>query len=114
LNQADTYNHDHGDHMVEIFRVITEAMETKRNATPEDQLAYASELLRQGSKSGSASIYAGGLSQASKQFKGQNITQDNILMLLQSLLGSQPSQTTQQPQSSGDMIGSLISSDSGT
>ena len=32
LNQADTYNHDHGDHMVEIFDVITQAMKAKKNA----------------------------------------------------------------------------------
>ena len=30
LNQADDYNHNHGDNMVSIFRVITKAMETKR------------------------------------------------------------------------------------
>jgi hypothetical protein len=46
LNQADTYNHDHGDNMVQFFKMITEAMETKQGADPADQLAYASELLR--------------------------------------------------------------------
>ena len=30
LNDADTYNHDHGDHMVEIFEVITQAMKEKK------------------------------------------------------------------------------------
>jgi hypothetical protein len=110
LNKADTYNHDHGDNMVQIFKVITEVMETKQGADPADQLAYASELLRQWSKSGSASIYADGLSHASQQFKGQNVTKDNILVFLQSLLWSQPSQIPQQPQSSGDLLGSFISS----
>jgi hypothetical protein len=33
--------------MVQIFKMITEAMETKQGADPADQLAYASELLRQ-------------------------------------------------------------------
>ena len=46
LNQADTYNHDHGDNMVEIFRVITQAMDEKKGASPAGQLTYASELLR--------------------------------------------------------------------
>jgi hypothetical protein len=113
LNKADTYNHDHGDNMLQIFKVITEAMETKQGADPADQLAYASELLRQRSKSGSASIYADGLSQASQQFKGQNVTQDNILVLLQSLLGAQQPQIPQQPGSSGDLLGSFISSFTG-
>ncbi|OGO18072.1 MAG: hypothetical protein A2Z14_07530 [Chloroflexi bacterium RBG_16_48_8] len=46
LNQADTYNNNHGDNMVEIFRVITQAMEQKKDAAPSDQLAYASQLLK--------------------------------------------------------------------
>ena len=50
LNKADTYNHDHGDNMVEIFTVISQAMQAKRNASPADQLEYASQLLRQKAK----------------------------------------------------------------
>lgn len=46
LNQADTYNNDHGDNMVEIFEVVTQAVKEKKNADPADQLAYASEILR--------------------------------------------------------------------
>lgn len=68
LNNADTYNHDHGDNMVEVFNVISQAMQAKQNADPADQLEYASQLLRQ-RKSGSAQVYAQGLSQASKEWK---------------------------------------------
>ena len=71
LNQADSYNHDHGDNMVEIFGVINEAMDAKRGKKPADQLAYASQLLEQRSQSGSAKVYASGLSQASRQIKGK-------------------------------------------
>jgi hypothetical protein len=39
LNQADTYNNNHGDNMVDIFKVITQAMEQKQDAAPSDQLA---------------------------------------------------------------------------
>ena len=70
LNTADTYNHDHGDHMVQIFEVITLAMKEKQNASPADQLAYASQLLRAKSQSGSAQLYAEGLSDAASQFQG--------------------------------------------
>lgn len=86
LNQADTYNNDHGDHMVEIFEVITQAMKEKQKADPADQLAYASEILRR-RQSGSAQVYANGLAQASQQFQGKAITTDNAGMLLQTLLG---------------------------
>jgi len=29
LNEADTYNHDHGDHMVQIFDLIQNAVSKK-------------------------------------------------------------------------------------
>ncbi|MDD2695007.1 MAG: hypothetical protein PHS96_02070 [Anaerolineales bacterium] len=109
LNKADTYNHNHGDNMVEIFRVITEAMETKSDADPADQLAYASQLLRQRSQSGSAQMYAQGLSQASQRFQGQQVTQDNALSLIQSLLGGTPAEATQAQAQPGDLLGSLLS-----
>lgn len=108
LNQADSYNHDHGDNMVEIFEVINEAMGAKRGKKPADQLAYASQLLEKRSQSGSAKMYASGLSQASQQFKGKAVTPDNVGMLLQSLLGGQ---AQGQPSSgaASDLLGSLLS-----
>jgi hypothetical protein len=33
LNQADTFNHDHGDNMVEVFEVVTQAMKEKKGAS---------------------------------------------------------------------------------
>ena len=105
LNQADTYNNDHGDHMVEIFEVVTQAVKEKRNADPADQLAYASEILRR-KQSGSAQVYANGFAQAAQQFQGQAVTPDNAGMLLQSLLGGGqvPAQST---SGGGDMLGTL-------
>ena len=108
LNTADTYNHDHGDNMVEVFNVITQAMQAKRNASPADQLLYASQLLRQ-KQSGSAQLYSQGLSQASQEFKGQKqVTPDNAITLIQALLGGgKPAQTA--PQSGmGDLLGTLL------
>jgi hypothetical protein len=101
------YNHDHGDNMVEIFGVINEAMDAKRGKKPAEQLAYASQLLEQRSQSGSAKMYASGLSQASRQFKGKAVTPDNVSTLLQALLGGQAS--GQQPSgASDDLLGSLM------
>lgn len=111
LNEADTSNHDHGDNMVETFEVITQAMREKQGADPADQLAYASELLRQ-RKSGSAQVYAQGLSQASKEFQGQQVTPNNAMTLIQTLLGGgQSPQAQAQPQQSGglgNILGSLL------
>ena len=86
LNNADTNNHDHGDNMVNTFQLITRAMKEKKDANPSDQLAYAAEILRQ-QKSGSAQLYARGLSQASQQFQGQQVTSDNAMTLIHTLIG---------------------------
>lgn len=110
LNEADVYNHDHGTNMAHTFKVISQAMEEKKDLSPADQLAYASELLRQKEKSGSAMIYADGLARAASQFQGQNVTADNATLLIQALMGGgQP----QQPQAKasdpmGGLLGSLL------
>jgi len=114
LNQADSYNNDHGDNMVQIFEVITQAVKEKKGADPADQLAYASEILR-GRKSGSAQVYANGLAQASQQFQGQPVTTDNAGMLLKALLGGgQEPTTAPQAQGSADLLGSLLGGLTGT
>ena len=108
LNEADTYNHDHGDNMVQVFNVISQAMQAKKNATPADQLAYASQLLRQ-QQSGSAQLYSQGLSQAAKEFKGQQqVTPNNAINLIQSLLGGGQASTAQPQSGMGDLLGSLL------
>ena len=108
LNEADTNNHDHGDNMVDTFEVITQAMKEKKGEDPADQLAYASEILRQ-RKSGSAQLYAKGLSEASKEFQGQQVTSGNAMTLIQSLLGGGQAPVQQQQSGGvGDILGSLL------
>jgi hypothetical protein len=109
LNQADTYNHDHGDNMVEIFEVVAQAIKARKTASPADQLAYASELLRQ-KQSGSAKYYAGGLMSAAQQFAGKSVTPDNAMDLIKTLLGGAGAQgSAGTPAASPDMLGSLLS-----
>ncbi len=108
LNHADTINHDHGDNMVEVFNVISQAMQAKKDADPADQLEYASQLLRQ-QKSGSAQVYAQGLSQASQEFQGQKkISPDNAINLIQALLGGGQASTAQPQSGMGNLLGSLL------
>ena len=106
LNQADTYNNDHGDHMVEMFEVITQAMKEKKNATPSEQLSYASQLLKQ-QESGSAQVYANGFASAAQQFQGKSVTTDNAGMLIQTLLGGGQA-LTRSGGGSSDMLGALL------
>jgi hypothetical protein len=111
LNQADSYNNDHGDHMVEIFEVVTQAMKEKKGADPADQLAYASDILRR-KQSGSAQVYANGFAQAAQQFQGKTVTTDNAGMLLQTLLGGGQA-PSQGAGAGGDMLGALLGGLSG-
>lgn len=87
LNQADNGNGNHGDNMVEIFEVITQAMKERHGAQPADQLEYAAQLLRR-KQNGSAQVYAEGLGQAAQQFQGQAALDPAAgLQLVQMLLG---------------------------
>ena len=111
LNQADEFNHDHGDNMVEIFEVITQAMKAKKNAPPADQLEYAAQLLRGKSQSGSASLYANGLEQAAKQVLGNNVDAGTVITILQSLMGG--GSAPQKSGGGGDMVSALLGQLSG-
>jgi len=108
LNKADTYNHDHGDNMVDIFNMITQAMADKPNANAGAQLATAAKAL-QSKQSGSAQLYSAGLSKAAEQFKGQDVTADNALQLVQALLGGgQAAAPAQASSPLGALLGGLM------
>ena len=108
LNEADEYNHNHGDNMVEIFRTISRAMNAKKTATPAEQLEYASKLVAKKSSSGSAQAYSAGLEQAAEQFQGRQINAENVIELVTTLMGA--GAEPQQPPSSPaeDLLGTLL------
>ena len=112
LNQVDTANGNHGDHIVQTFQLITEAVAATQGKPPADQLAYASRKLADHAKvSGSANMYAQGLSQAANQLQGQKaITPDLAMTLVQTLLaGGQAQAPASRPGSAGaDLLGQLL------
>jgi hypothetical protein len=109
LNQADDQNHDHGDNMVKTFRTISSSLQQKKSAPGSTALAYAAKQLSKEASSGSAKLYAQGLSQAAKEVKGKPVDANTAMQLLQTLIGGgQPQQ-----QSGGDMLGNLLGSLSG-
>lgn len=136
LNEADTYNHNHGDHMVKIFNLVQDAVAEKSDQPVEKQLSYASKVVQQKADSGSAALYAQGLSKAAERFSGKELDENTVSILLQSLfsaekpkqetpgkdilgallsnISEQPSETsqaqqTQQQSQSGNLLGSLLS-----
>lgn len=121
LNQADAQNHNHGDNMVQVFNMISQVMANNSNASPSEQFNQASQYLANNGTSGSAQAYSQGLAQAAQQFQGQPaVTQDNAMMLIQSLLGGgQPQGQSANPldallggggntSQSGDLLGALL------
>lgn len=115
LNQADTYNKDHGDNMVGIFQSVAKIVQSKAGTSQAAQLASASKELMK-NPSGSAKLYAEGLARASKAFKGKSITPASATDLIQSLLGGgqAASAPVQQEAPAGDLLGSLLGSLTGS
>jgi hypothetical protein len=108
LNEADTYNHDHGDHMVQIFDLIQSAVSKKSDLPVADQLAYASKQVEKKAESGSGKLYAEGLAKAAKSFTGSELTSDTIGVLVNSLLSVEKPEEKQ--DGSSDLLGGLLSS----
>lgn len=110
LNEADTYNHDHGDHMVKIFNLVQNAVAQKSDQPVEKQLSYASKVVQQKADNGSAALYAQGLSKAADRFSGKELDENTVGILLQSLFSAEK---PKQEAKGRDMLGSILSSISG-
>jgi len=106
LNEADTYNHDHGDHMVQIFDLIQSAVTKKSDKPISEQLEYASEVVKKQADSGSAKLYADGLSKAASNLTGSDLNPNTISTLVKSLLNVEEPETSSKTSSG---IGSLLS-----
>ncbi len=100
LNQADGFNQDHGDNMVQTFQTITRALQQKRGSSTSVALSYAAKQLGETGKSSSSKLYAENLSLAAAQLKGKKIDLQGLLQLLQTLIGGKAG--------SGDLLGSLL------
>jgi hypothetical protein len=108
LNEADSYNSNHGDNMVEIFKTITKAVDKKKKADAGEAFAYASELLKKEQSSGSAATYAEGLRHAAKTFKSKNVTPENAFELIRSLLGGRSISTLDASELDAGDLGSIL------
>lgn len=110
LNEADNYNHNHGDNMVQIFDLVQKAIAEQADKPVSEQLNYAGKVVEQNANSGSAALYAQGLTRASENLKGASLSPDMVSVLVQSLLGTNQSKPQTQPQPKKGLLGSLLSS----
>lgn len=109
LNQADTYNNDHGTHIVDIFKTITRSVKANKNATPAEQLAHASATVKATQPSGSGKFYADSLATAAQQLTGKNLDASTAMTLVTALLGGTQQAPAKTAQSgAGDLLGALL------
>jgi hypothetical protein len=108
LNKADSYNSNHGDNMVDIFKTITEAVGKKEKSDAGSALAYASEVLTKEHSSGSATAYAEGLRQAAEAFKSKQVTQGNAFEFIRTLLGGGEVSVFDPSEVADDFLGNLM------
>jgi hypothetical protein len=114
INQLDGYNGNHGDNMVHNVDVIRQALQSRAGEPPAQALQTAAQRLQSQGHGGTSQYYAQGLARAADQFQGQQaLSQNDVMQLLQSLLGSIPTQGGAQPTPtppSPDALGSLLGS----
>lgn len=107
LNEADTYNHNHGTNIAAAFSAASKAVARKKDLPVADQLAFASEVM-QGSSSGSAKIYAQGLATAAQQFQGKQLNENTIGLLINSMMGMQEPAQASSGAANANLLGSLL------
>jgi hypothetical protein len=115
LNQADSINGNHGDHMVEIFEIAARAAQEKQAASLADAMAYAASLLEAQTGNGSAGMYAHGLRQVAEQLHRYDISLDELVAYVQKVLreektGREPAKQSAQPAlaRSGEVLKALV------
>ncbi len=86
LNQADTWNGNHGDHMLEIFQIAAQAASQDPAGDLAGAMFFASQELRRNPNNGSAQVYAHGLNQFARQFEKFAITLEMLVAYVQSVL----------------------------
>lgn len=109
LNQADPYNGNHGDHMVEIFKLAAQVVQEKRNDDLADAMLYAGQRLEHLGDNGSARVYARGLVQLAGQFRNYQVNLDDLVQYVQGALSEDKEKPEQQVSRSGDILKALVS-----
>lgn len=106
LDDADSYNHNHGSNIVQTFDLIQKAVASKESEPVSEQLAYASKVLKKQNTGGTAQIYADGLADASRAFVGKEFNASTASTLINAMMGTQGSSE----RGGGDILSTLLGS----
>jgi len=111
LNQADSLNGNHGDHMVDIFEKAAQAVQEKQIDGLAEALVYAASLLDDLKGNGSAKMYADGLRQLAEQMRRSDISLEQLVAYVREALaeGNQSALAEAlSPARSGDILKALL------
>jgi len=109
LNSMDEKNHpNHGDNVAHNLGIIQSALASQQSQNPSDALRFAAQRLNEQGRGSTAPQYAQGLQESATHFQGQqSLSNDDMGLLLHSMLGAGTgSQATAQGGMSG-MLGML-------
>ena len=92
LNSMDEINHpNHGDNVTHNLGIIKDALESQQGQSPSDAMRYAAQRLAEQGRGSTAPQYSQGLQRAAAHFEGQQSLSNNDMgLLLHTLLGSAP------------------------
>jgi hypothetical protein len=91
--------------MVQNLRVITAALQARGEASPSEALRYASDELADRGRGGTSQYYVSGLNQAAERLEGHSeLSRGDVMTLVQSLLGSVPSEGHSQQMGAGSSV----------
>jgi hypothetical protein len=108
LNQSDTLNANHGDHMIAIFQVASQAALQMSDNDLAAAMDLAASKLGQIDDNASAQLYALGLQQFSNQFRKQAINFDDLVTYIHSALAEDKQSGPKNPKA-GDVLKALVS-----
>jgi len=110
LNSMDETNHpDHGDNVAHNLSIVQSALQSQQSQNPSDALRLAAQTLSEQGRGSTAPQYAQGLQQAANHFQGQqSLSNDDMGLLLHSMLGGATgSQTTAQQGGMSEALGMI-------
>ncbi len=108
LNALDEINHNHGDHMVEIFQAATRAAGEHEGAPLGIAMEHGAELLRRMTENGSAQVYGRGLGLLAAQLRQRQIELDDLLPVVQGYLRQERQSDQDGSPGSGEVLKGLM------
>lgn len=111
LNQVDEINHNHGDHMVEIFNLVAQVIGGHHGETLASMMNAASGVLLQQQQNGSAQVYGRGLTLLAEQFRQQEIEINDLVAFTRRQLNLADSVDSTLPDSgkrNGELVKGLL------